>query len=214
MKPAATLYIFFFINFLLYGQYDKIRDGAYRNIGDFRNSKPLDTCEYNFSPKKRMGTIFYKVNCKDRKIRKYRINLEYYVIKENNALYLNTARLGMSKGYIKIDTLLPFSYFRGVPMRSLKQDDIIANYSYWFGITGGTIAAVATEIKNRKKVNYVINIESGIIHLLTRNYLINILASRKEYFDLLKKFVQEPDQESIDVLKSYLGKINDIAKKL
>lgn len=187
-------------------QYESIKNGAYRNSVDFSQNEPLYTSHFNFIPKnhKKIPNL-YKVKSENKSIKKGVLDNVIWAIFKDQSLYLNAERIGMKNGYIKIEKLGEYSYFRGVPVKSLIDQSRINNSALNYGLIG--VAATSNKIKseNTEDIHYVLCLKSGMINLLSKNYMLRILRSHNE---LLYSFEHEENNETIEVQLRYLEFVN------
>jgi hypothetical protein len=192
---------------MVYGQPDSLKKGAYRNNVDFNNNKPCYQSEFSFIHKiNDKIPELYKVEAINSYPDNEIIAMGIWGIYDGEFFYLNVKRFDMLKGYIRIKIEGPYAYFIGKPIKSLQQKAEIQNSAVMFGMTGAVISNTSINNENKDKVHYVLNFKSGIINLLTKEYLQMIL---KPYDDLLMHFNQEADCNSLETLKRYLKMLNE-----
>jgi hypothetical protein len=205
-KLYALITLLCFLTLKGHCQLDTTLIGAYRNCVDFENNKPL-----------------YPLNFKFEKLDNPKIPELYDVIIENDSrlsikndnsiwgiydgkyFYLNGQRIGMTHGYIRVPKKGNYAYFKGIPVKSLEQQERINNSAFMLGMTGAVIGNSTIDKENRDRIHYVLNFKTGMINLLTRDYMLRIL---EPYSDLLYSFQQEMDNNSIELLKNYLDLLN------
>jgi hypothetical protein len=182
-------------------------NGAYRNSVDYNKRTPMMNASQlritlDYHPR---VPDLYKVTPLKRQVKRKTIRKEIWCICVDSNLYLNAERIGMVKGYIKITGLKKYSYFRGIPVKTLyqqaRQNDAIIN----FGVTGALVTEALTQQENQNKIHYVLNTETGMINLFNRNYMLRVLQPHKE---LLFNFNLEPDYMSTYL--KYLDILNRI----
>jgi len=191
----------------IYSQYDSIKEGAYRNIVDFHKGKTiLDSGFILIEKYNKKIPNFYKIEFSDEL---YDDNSSLiksiFLIYSDNQLYINLARMHMINGYVRIEKIEKYCYFRGRPMKTLDQESRTNNSSILFGLSGALITQDAISKENKDKVDYVLNLESGMINLLTVDYLGLILSP---YPELLFNYNNEATKESIETRLKYLKMIN------
>ena len=133
------------------------------------------------------------------------VNKIIWGIYDGNSLYINAARIGMIKGYIRIEKLGRYSYFKGIPIISISQQDKMNNSAVMFGATGSIITKSQIANENKNNVNYVLNLETGMVNLLNKSYLLLLLD---HFPDLIDEYNQEDKNESIEVILKYLDLLN------
>ena len=77
------------------------------------------------------------------------------------------------------------------------------------GITGAAVAVAVDENRRPKNLHAVLDFDRDAVTFLTSKYIEELLYN---YPDILKDFYNENDQEDIEVLKSYLEKVNSKCK--
>jgi hypothetical protein len=208
-----------------YGQIDTIKDGAYRNIVEFKKNKPKYISDFTFYQKYGFDTNnnsdvylksdnkippkLYGIKSKNPKIKNRIIKKYIWGIYKDKSFYLNVNKLGMTDGYIKIDTLYRYTYFTGLPIMSLKQEHRLNKAAFEFGLIGIGITYAIISNENKNNIHYILNIDTGMIHLFTKNYLMWILES---YPELLLEYQNEDKNETLKVMKKYLDLINQKTK--
>jgi hypothetical protein len=100
---------------------------------------------------------------------------------------------------------LQYSYFKGIPSMTLDQKERLNRSSVVFGATGSTLTGITIAVENKDKIHYVLNMHTGMINLLTKEYMIRIL---EPYGELLSYFYLEEKSSSIKVLLEYLDRVN------
>lgn len=211
----ALLTVFLLVNTLFtYGQYDTLSNGAYRNIVDFNYNNPLYTCEFEFvNQKNRKIPELFSVSSPNKKIKAKSFRFEIKFIKTDSIIYLNTARLGMIEGYVKIHPIQTYCYFRGIPIFSINQNNSIKNSAAAFGFIGGASKSVKVKKEIENNIHYVFNLKSGMTNLLTKEYMLRLLESEPEYAYLLKMFENEANNDSNEICRKYLEFVNHVILK-
>jgi hypothetical protein len=195
------------LRLIVYTQFTPIKEGGYRNIGDFHKGKTIIDSVYTFekSNYKKIPN-FYKVEFLESFEDTNDMPLNsIFLIYENNYLYINASRLGMKDGFIRVEKVEKFIYFKGTPVRSLEQKYRVNQSIFLFGAGGGVISNMNVDIENKDKIHYVLNMESGMVNLLTVDYLRMIL---EPYPELLFNFNIEASVESLETKLKYLNLIN------
>lgn len=203
---SALIFVVSICSTETYSQTDSIKTGAFRNHLDFNNNIPMYECEFVFAKKndKSIPELHgvTTVNCKvEQKI----IDKVVWAIYDGDSFFLNAYKLGMKKGFIRIEKLEMYSYFKGIPVKSLAQQDRFKHSLINFGATGALVTSMKISNENMNNSHYVLNIRSGIINVLDKEYLIRIL---QPYDDLLFNFQHEEYNESLEVLLQYLDLLN------
>ena len=191
--------------FCQYGS-TRYKNGGYRNHLDFKDNRPF--CEPDFIIVKKYNKKIpqlYKVLPHNRSVKKKTIKNEIWGIYDGYAFYLNAYRLGMTEGYIKTEVSGQYSYFKGVPIMTMGQEARLNNAARNYGLSGVLIASLFINSRNKNKVHYVLNLNTGMVNLLTKDYMYRILQSNEE---LLVEFKNAVNKDSIEVLLRYLNKIN------
>ena len=182
------------------------KNGAYRNHLDFQNNRPLTESNFRFIQKDNLRVPkLYHVISKDGSVKTKTIKKIIWGIYYNGSFFLNVEKLGMVNGYIKFDSLTKYCYFKGKPIMTLGQEERLNRSSRDFGLTGAVVTGTRIHIENKEDLHYVLNVQTGMINLLTKNYILRIL---EPYNELLMYFDFEKDNSSIEVLLKYLDLIN------
>jgi hypothetical protein len=208
MKNICLLSVFILITIYsaTFGQSDTIKKGAYRNHIDFAKNQPLYESRFYFSKQNnRKIPELYFVRTTDLHISYRKLKKVIWGIYDGGAFYINAGRIGMKEGYIRIEKLERYSYFKGIPIKSLIQKDKLNQSAYMFGATGAVLTSIEIAKENKNKIHYVLNLETGMVNLLTRNYMLMVLQPHPE---LLNAFQAEENNESIDVLLKYIDLLN------
>lgn len=187
-------------------QPDSLKNGAYRNSVDFNKNKPLYQSEFTFVKKyHEQIPELYLVKSINPKIQKKIINNVIWGIYYNHSFYLNAKKIGMTEGYIKISDLKIYNYFRGKPIMTLSQRARLNKSIFEWGLTGALLTSAEIEAENKDNIHYVLNIKSGIINLLSKEYMLRLL---KLHGELLLNFQIENNNDSIEVFLKYLDLVN------
>nr|NQU90480.1 hypothetical protein [Bacteroidota bacterium] len=205
------LFLVFALNMIFsfaFGQYDAIKDGAYRNVIDFHKSNSLCDPDFNFYEVED-GVIenFFVVRSNDRKIRRRKIIKDIWCIKIADTIYFNAKRIGMLKAYIKLSPIENYIYFHGIPQITKAQRRRMNHAVPMWGMVGYMLAGIKADNENEGKEHYVLNLKTGATTLFTRQVLKNIL---KSYPDLYNSYIMDPHRDSLDVMKRYLEKCNNL----
>ncbi len=212
-------YLFLFIMPVLFislafSQYDTIRNGAYLNGIEFNRNNPLYSSDFKFIKKTgpyayseeiRMINL-YDIESRNPKIKRNTIKKMLWGIYDDHSFYLNARKIGMANGYIKIDSLKLYSYFRGKPILTPYQGYRLDKAGFEYGLIGTAVTAEKISYENRENVHYILNAKNGLIHLLNKDYLLRIL---QPHGDLLLLYNLEEDKDSIFVMFKYVDLINE-----
>jgi len=208
MNALLTITIIFLsvFNTDILCQVDDQKNGAYRNHLDFYNNRPF--AEFNFKLIKKDNLRvpkLYQVISKDGSVKIKTIKKSIWGIYYNGLFYLNAEKLGMINGYIKFDSLSKYCYFKGIPIMTLGQEERLNRSARNHGLTGAAVTGTKIALENKENVHYVLNTQTGMINLLTKEYLLRILET---YDELLLYFDFEENNGSIEVLLKYLDLVN------
>jgi hypothetical protein len=187
-------------------QNDTIKVGAYRNILEFNRQIPFYPCHFTFvNVNHDEIPELYNVFSNDKSVNIKNIDNTIWCIYDGNDFYLNAQRIGMTSGYIRFDTLKRYSYFKGIPIKSISQQARIKKSATSFGVRGLIVTGAIVKSENKNNTNYVFNKRNGMVNVLTKDYLITILNS---YPDLLAKFQLEGNMDSLNTWLKYLDLID------
>jgi hypothetical protein len=187
-------------------QTSPLKVGAYRNIIEFNKQTPFYANTFIFRKKKNDNIPeLYTVKSNDTLTNGGIIKNSIWCIFDGENFYLNAHRIGMTDGYIRIDTLKKYSYFKGLPIATINQQSRMRNSVINFGLTGYAVSSLLISGENQRNVHYVLNSQNGMVNLLTNEYLTILL---QPYSELLLNYQQEEDYESIEILLKYLDLIN------
>jgi hypothetical protein len=183
---------------------DTISAFVYNTSRDFLSDKP-NTKTWLVLEKYKRDSAIYKTFALDKYDDYEILDISIWGFFYDSTLYLNCKRMGMGNGFARIKELGKYAYFRGRPITNAEDLNRMANNSLMFGLIGGIITEeqIRKQIKNNR--NYIINLETGVCNLLTKGYIQFILREEK---DLLAKFNNEPNQDSIDILITYIKLVN------
>ncbi len=148
----------------------------------------------------------YDIESRNPKIKRKTIKKMLWGIYDDHSFYLNARKIGMANGYIKIDSLKLYSYFRGKPILTPYQGYRLDKAGFEYGLIGTAVAAEKISYENRENVHYILNAKNGLIHLLNKDYLLRILQL---HGDLLLLYNLEEDKDSIFVMLKYVDLINE-----
>jgi hypothetical protein len=205
---ALSVFIFIFCFSQGNCQIDSLKIGAYRNSIDLKKNSPFYNTDFVFYKRYHYKIPkLYTLNRTNVKLKKKIIDNGIWGIYDGESFYINAKRLGMINGYIKIEKLGKYCYFKGKPIKSLKQKSRISNSAFNFGLIGASATSVKVANENQADVNYVLNIETGMINLLNRDFMMLIL---KPYNELLSGFEYEDKQESLEIILIYLDIVNEM----
>ena len=226
--------------FFTFGQYDTIRNGAYRNTAEFNNNNPIYTCDFEFTNAAYSKIPeLYKVKPLDKKIKTKSFKYEIGLIKSDSSIYLNVYRLGMIYGFVKIYPIQIYGCFEGIYIEPNKYNpgalllesgnhtgayptDYLTTSPALFYIRDSDVAEnLANKRKRdeekvrikeaaRNKLYYVFNLKSGMTNLLTKEYMLRILELKPEYAYLLELFEKEANNDLYEVCRKYLECVNHI----
>ncbi len=188
-------------------QTQKFKNGAYRNSVDFLNRKPLYTSEFIFKQKSYHPYVdeLCRVKARNPRVGKAKLNMNVWGIYVDGAFYLNARRIGLADGFIKIGKLEKYSCFRA-PYKLTQDQKIRQQFSaFAFGAAGSAVSEYRIDKENKDKVHYILNYRTGMVNLLTKQYLERILEDNPE---ISYRFLKEQNQESFDVLFKYIELIN------
>jgi len=183
-------------------QIDIITGKAYRNAGDYAKDKPLYETTFKFSQKK--AAKFhgaYKLKIEGLKVTQRDIQYSIWLVSDSKYLYLNGTRQGLMEGYYKFKKGFNYYYFMAEPMLSVHQQDRLNNSALLFGAIGASITAANIAAENNQKIHYVLDLEEGRTHLLTKDYIQDLLV---DYPVFLNEFNNLENNTDIEVLKKYL----------
>ncbi len=119
----------------------------------------------------------------------------------NDTLYLKVDR----RHFVRMKEMGVFCYFTGPQYVSPEDSERAGRNAFWFGLVGGGLTAAAIDAKNRGLVHYVMNANTGVIHLLEPGYMRIVLGDLPE---LLAGFQAESDQAAMETLLRYLRSAN------
>ena len=192
-------------------QTTKMSNGAYMNSVDLAVNKTLYDCEFQIKLKKNIkGVDLYKITPVDLLIGNKIMKNQVWAIYKNGVFYINAFRLGMDKkGFIKIDKLGKYSYFKGLPILSLAERDKVKKSGVNYGLIGAAVSSAQVAEQNKGKVHYILNLKTGITNLLTRDHLLRLL---KPHPSLLKAYEAEEKNRTLEVVLKYLDLINEEEK--
>ncbi len=204
-----TIFILLLINFQSRAQKETFSNGAYRNSMDFLNHKPLYKADFTFTPKyNRYTPALCYIRARNPYISNRKLFRNVWGIYMDGTFYLNGNRMGISKGFIRIDTLEKYSCIKGPAMITSEQQARRYISGTLFGVAGYAVATSKINNENSDKTHYILNYKTGIVRCLSKNYLIMILQS---YPGLLAEFYLEKNPESFEVLYRYIQLINRTA---
>ncbi len=208
LKYSLAFFVLFFILDVSFSQ-SKLVPGAYRNCVDFRNSITIcSDSDLVFKLKKKAKIDFlYKVKSSRKGIKRSTLNNGIWGIVHDGNFYLNARRIGMANGYIKIYISGNFLYFKGLPLKHPAQNVSLANTAISYGLIGAAVESAYVITKTKHMVHYILNLNSGMVNLLTENYVKRVLQA---YPSLLMEFEQDESTNSISRLKSYIEKVNKL----
>jgi hypothetical protein len=195
---------------LSFSLFTKTADGqakAYRNHQDYINEKPLYQTSFRFIMKSDPNAYgSYKVKINDRDINKKEINRGISIITDGACFYVNGYRLGLMGGFYKFNYGKRYYYFQAEPQFSQKQQQGMANAGA-FGIVGVTAASAAYDVSNKRRTDQVYDLNTGNIHLLTKEYLQDLLKPTPL---LLNEYNATVNNEDLEVLLEYLEILNGL----
>lgn len=206
MKTIHLLFLLLTIVPELRSQPDTLKNGAYRNVVDFKNNKPLFVTDFEFikTAHSRIPELYRIFAKESRFTRKINSNSVWAIWCDGN-LYLNAKRLNMANGYIKICKPLKYNYFKGGPVMTQIQKNRLQNAGQNFGLLGLSISGIIINEENKKDLHYFLILETGMINLVTKPNVLRVLQSNE---DLLEKYEHEDNNESLEVLLKYLSLLN------
>lgn len=173
---------------------------VYKTSRDFLQRNSFAKASFSLEKYKHDSCI-YKVLSHDESVSSKDLNAAIWGFYNDSDLYLNCYRMGMKKGYVKVTEVGKYAYFRGRPVITAEHRNRMLVNTEMFGLAGGLITKGQIYKKTKDDIHYVVNLETGVCNLLTRNHMLFILRDEK---DLLAKFNSEPDQDSIDILIAYI----------
>ncbi len=206
MRRIFMLSVFLIVCIIVLGQTDSILIGGYRNIVEFKRKTPTYRSSFTFKKKEHpmIPELFY-AKSNDRKIKGSILKKSIFIIYTGEKYYINAERIGMVPGYIKIDTLRHYSYFKGKPIKTAFQQEKNKNAFFYYGVAGYAISSAETYSEISGNIYYVFNSETGSVNLLNRQYLSLIL---QPYSELDLKYQIETNKDSLDVMLDYLDLLN------
>lgn len=190
-------------------QIPEIQDGAYKNSMDFKKGILLLRAEFRFKQIELYPT-FYRVSTKDKMAKSPLRKHGIWGIYKNSVLYLDARRLGMKKHYVKVQEIGKYCYLIGRPIKDISQQAAIANAAFYGGLIGAGIANAAINAKIYDQIHYLVDLDTGVPHLITQPYLEHILAPEK---NLLMKYKEESYPHYLSVMLRYVRLLNDVYDK-
>ncbi|PCH95266.1 MAG: hypothetical protein COB85_04730 [Bacteroidetes bacterium] len=187
-------------------QIPDIKEGAYKNSMYFEKGILLLRAEFRFKETGfGLDRTFYRVSTKD-KIAKSQLKKHIiWGIYQNSVLYLNAMRLGMKKHYVVVQEIGKYCYLIGRPIKDISQQAAIGNAAFYGGLIGAGITNAAINAKINDQIHYLVNLDTGVPHLVTQPYLEHILAADEK---LLTKYKDELNPHYLSVMLNYVGLLN------
>ena len=197
LKSAITI-IIFFTTINLYAQNINIKNGAYENIKDFHKNKPyIENTRFTF--KHFLQKDIYKVSAKNKRGVSKRKLKKALLIFQDSALYINLRKIFKGFGFAKVLEFGRFSLFRGLiilaELRIEYQGPII--FRFW-----------TLPKRIRKKVEnelFIIDLKTGFVKEVSISAMYSII---KNDLDLLKKYKNEENKVSYEIIKKNLQQLN------
>jgi hypothetical protein len=210
------IFILWFIIYTLtsFSQNDTIHQklGAYRNAVDYKNNKLLIEGKFIMTKLKYPKSFeFYDIkNIKPtdstQPVTYFNMKYGIWAIIDSSNIYFNSYRFGIGKGFAKAIEKGRYCYIKGKPITNENQDESVTQAGLLGGLVGEGIAAGTIYLKLKDKIHYVIDVQNGNIHNLDKNYLCYILQPHADLYD---QYLNEPNNETIEVLIKYVKLIND-----
>lgn len=218
MKKQALL-LFILIPIFLISQNDTdievftdetVFGNAYRYQKAFIDNEPFISTTFVFE--KIFGDRFsdaYDIASTEKKVKRKVLKYGIWMIDSDSVFFINIMRYGYADMYIKFRKQEGnYYYFKAPP----RLPDIQRNKNeslYLLGITGAAVAVAVDENRRPKNLHAVLDFDRDAVTFLTREYIEELLLN---YPDILDDFYNENDQEDIEVLRSYLEKVNSKCK--
>jgi hypothetical protein len=189
--------------------------GAYRNAADYNKNKPCIEGIFDMEKFKHPKDFEYyyiekiKLIDTNQVITLFMINYGIWVIIDSNDFYFNCDRIRIGKGFVRATEKGCYCYVKGKPVTNTKLDESEVQAGLVGGVFGGAIggavagAFIQRETKNM--IHYIVDLQTGNIHDLNKNYICFIL---KPHADLYDQYMNEPDNESMEVLTKYIKLLN------
>lgn len=188
-------------------QTDTIGMGVYLTNSDFLKNLPWVQDSFQIKPKVHKSKYsLFRIKSLTKKVNAQFIKYYAWGIYDGHDLYLNCYRIVLKPGYTRVEELGRYLYFTAPPLMNLSQESSIENAALLFGAVGGDVAAINANNKIHDKTNYIIDVKSGVPHLLDKTYLKWILKSEQDLLDL---YDQEKRQEDLSTQRKYIRMLNE-----
>jgi hypothetical protein len=183
------------------------KEGAFRTCEDFWAGKLLYEGPFEFFYVRNLGmpenfdeiSAFNKFNAKEL--------MEVWALYQEDCLYLNCRRLGMGKGFIRLQKPRTHSHFTGIPREHIEnRNTTYVNSGLTQGLVGLVGAAVIDAIDKPTKIDYLINIETGQINQITAAHMLRIL---EPYPKLYNAYRMDTETDKLDIILLYIELLND-----
>ena len=208
MKQYIFAFITLFVTLPGIAQIPDIREGAYRNSMDFEKGILLLRAEFRFKQIE-LDTTFYRVSTKDKNAKSPLKKHVIWGIYQDSVLYLDARRLGMKKHYVKVQEIGKYCYLIGRPIMDNAQKDVVARAGV-FGLAGVGVTAAFVTSSISGQIHYLVDLKTGVPHLLTQPYLEHILATPE---NLLAQYKMEKNPGYLSVMLKYARLLNNISGK-
>lgn len=222
MKKTKRIFLAAILLFpsMLFGQSKPKIATAYKNHVDFLNDSPLVSASFIFIPDE--GRNFYCViddKSDTLRIKNKEIKYSIWIIKDGEDLYVNSSRLGLADGYIRLESGHKYYYIMSEPKMTIAQQEKLRSTNQFnnfptssvpidlLGITVETANHIKVKKELKRQRHRVLVIEEGFTRQLTKEFIEDHLLA---YPILLEEFEKEPDQNDIEILKTYLEIIDNI----
>ncbi|MEO8085249.1 MAG: DUF6563 family protein [Bacteroidota bacterium] len=188
--------------------------GGYRNIDELIKKHPSVEC--NFHPVARIkeeilynGGNDYFMRCEEENADQKMITTALYAVSIGSTLFLNTLVHQLATGYAIVISegryLLFYSGFKDKKKNRTLSIAIAAGRSQVELSIPITTRAVLSQAKPPKRFLLVIDMQTEILTLCDRNFLIKIL---KPFPDIEYQYALEPEQNSEQTLINYMQMVN------
>jgi hypothetical protein len=174
----------------------KLKPGIYLHYNEFLLNEPSISGDFELRPRsagtevKEYGAV-HKLIRRDSSITRADVNLSWGVC-SNDSVYVNVGNFLTDIGFLRIEHLGRFSYFRGMTSESKRGE-------------GGHLLLLPLEYIPRKTM-FVLDINTSWI--AEANKEVMFFHIFKNDPELLKRFKAEPDKKNADVLTKYLEQYN------
>ncbi len=209
MNKVILIIIFLAVTFsFTFAQPQKYPKGAYMSFDEIVSKTPseqydLEVIKRTAGDIKMVGGNDYKIESKDKSVKKSVLKKDMWAYSDGDTLYLNCFQYKVQPWYSRVLSDGDYLVIRAGLSQQSDEQKAQMQMGYYFGAIGGAIAGAKLAML---RFLYVIDKNTNEIFTVTPESLENLLSGNK---DLSFQFRNETEKESEEILLKYVKLLNE-----